>query len=36
VVADFLDAGSAVGLDTGCLADLSAPPFFLDLAGGPP
>ena len=36
LVARFLDAGSARGLDTGCLAAAAAPPFVIDLSGPPP
>jgi pimeloyl-ACP methyl ester carboxylesterase len=36
VIARFLAAGSAAGLDTSCVAALRRPPFVLDLAGSAP
>ena len=36
IVRQFITAGSAAGLDTGCLAALKRPPFFLSPAGAEP
>jgi len=36
IVRQFITAGSAAGLDTGCLAALRRPPFFLSPAGAEP
>jgi pimeloyl-ACP methyl ester carboxylesterase len=36
LVADFLDAGSAAGLDTACAAAIRPPPIFIDFLGGAP
>lgn len=36
LVAAFLEAGSAEGLDDGCLARVAPPPFFVDMAGPSP
>lgn len=36
LMAQFLDEGTAVGLDTSCLDGLEPPPFFLDLTGPGP
>jgi len=36
LVADFLDEGSAAGLDTACAAAIRPPPVFIDFLGGPP
>lgn len=36
VVADFLRSGSVANLNTSCLAEIQAPPFFVSLAGPTP
>jgi pimeloyl-ACP methyl ester carboxylesterase len=36
LVADFLDAGSAAGLDLACAAAIRPPPVFIDFLGGAP